>query len=449
MRNSLRQTLLFFTLIAVGTVKGDSPPTPSPEPLSIVLGDGSIIVVGDIILSIHGFTPFFDSQKGSVLLISDINEKDTIRLRADGGQSLVVTDRSGHLIHIDLQALLEKKAAFVPVDASIQTEKTGQFFSGITIKAKTLPTGLNGLPTSVFLQSSDYRKSSQREQYSGSLTPDQTIFSLAGLGSKGNSPLSTSHGLLGINDDKSILSNFLDYPITPTFVEVTAFMNYENYADTENVNDTMILLRFLVENLRTVELLYCFLMTAFFPAEFFGEEEFKERFRMENQDQPLNLESLYHFLISRKQSEIDNASQAVEGSTGGASAALPESESALTAVGYAIARRIRTMFPRNTDEKINSILEQLLGPAVTSEETFSRLPQDEAALLEDGQDETALLEDSILATYVAMFIARLARERAARAGTEESDEDETSSSSTSENSDFERWYEEKYGGKPN
>ncbi|WP_422136257.1 hypothetical protein [Endozoicomonas sp. ALD040] len=438
MRNSLRQTLLFFTLIAVGTVKGDSPPTPSPEPLSIVLGDGSIIVVGDIILSIHGFTPFFDSQKGSVLLISDINEKDTIRLRADGGQSLVVTDRSGHLIHIDLQALLEKKkAAFVPVDASIQTEKTGQFFSGITIKAKTLPTGLNGLPTSVFLQSSDYRKSSQREQYSGSLTPDQAIFSLAGLGSKGNSPLSTSHGLLGINDDKSILSNFLDYPITPTFVEVTAFMNYENYADTENVNDTMILLRFLVEKLKTIEMLHSLLMTDF-SEDFLDKEEFNERFWVEDQHQSLKLESLYHYLVSRKQREIDNASQTIDGATGSASAALPGSQNAVTALGCAIARLIRILFPENTDERINSILEQSLGPAVTREEIFSRF----------HQDDELLLAGILTASCLAMRHMRHAEERA---GIEESDEDETSSSSSSssENSDFERWYEKKYGGKPN
>ncbi|WOG28155.1 hypothetical protein [Endozoicomonas sp. 8E] len=442
MRNGLRQTLLFFTLIAVGTVKGDSPPTPSPEPLSIVLGDGSIIVEGDIILSIHGFTPFFDSQKGSVLLISDINEKNIIRLRADAGQSLVVTDSSGHLMHIDLQSLLEKKkAVFVPVNGSIRTEKTGQFFSGITVTAKELPAGLNGLPTSVFLQSSDYQKGSRREQYSGeqysgSLTPAQAMFSLAGLGSKRNSPLPTSHGLLGVNDDKSLLSTFLDYPITPTFVEVTAFMNYENYSDTENVNDTMILLRFLVEKLKTVEMLYSLLMTNF-SEDFLDEEEFKERFRMEDPHQSLKLESLYHFLVSSKQSEIDNASQTIDGATGSAPAALPESQNAVTALGCAIARSIRILFPENTDERINSILEQSLGPAVTREEMFSRFPH---------QDDEVLMAGILTASCLAMRHARHAAERAA---IEESDEDETSSSSSSENSDFERWFEKRYGDKLN
>ncbi|WP_257254707.1 MULTISPECIES: hypothetical protein [unclassified Endozoicomonas] len=408
MLKSLWQTLIFLTLVVTGTVKGASYPTPSPEPLTIVLGNGSIIVQEDMILSIHGFTPFFDSQKGSVLLISDINEKSIIRLRADAHQSLAVTDLSGHQIHIDLQDLLKnKKAVFAPVDGSIHTEKTGRFFSGITITAKELSSALNGLPTSLLLQNNDYQKGSQQERYSGGLTPGQAIFSLSGLSGHSKSLLPASHGLLGINDKKSLLSEFLDYPVAPTFVEVTAYMNYENYTDAEeNVNDTMILLRFLVENSETVGVLYSLLMSAFSTAFLCGPsgDEFSKRFWMKDQYQPLKLEKLYHFLVSRKQSEIDNASQTVEGSTGGASAALPESENAVTAVGYAIARHIRRVFSRSTDEKIKSILEHFLGPELP-------LQYDEEQL------------DKLVR------VARLLKQHAEeRAGGEQSDEDETSSS---------------------
>lgn len=425
MQKSLWQTLLFLTLIAVGSVKGDSHPIPSPEPFTIVLGNGSIIVQEDMILSIHGFTPFFDSQKGSVLLISDINEKSIIRLRADAHQSLAVTDLSGHQMHIDLQDLLKKKkAVFAPVDGSIHTEKTGRFFSGITITAKELSSALNGLPTSLLLQNNDYQKGSQQGQYSGSLTPGQSIFSLSGLGSQGKLLLPGSHGLPGINDKQLILPDFLDYPLAPTSVEVTAYMNYENYADTENVNDTMILLRFLVEKSETAEVLYSLLNLAFHSnlIDEIGEEAFIKRFWTEDQYQPLKLESLYHFLASTKQKEIDTPCHSVECATGCASAALPPSEgttrcapaalppseNAVKVLGFQLARQIRRVFPGNTDEKINSILEHFLGPVVSSqdeEKTITKLRR------------------------VAMLLEQHAKERAGREKSDE-DEDETSSSSS-------------------
>ncbi|WP_252177843.1 hypothetical protein [Endozoicomonas sp. 4G] len=325
MRVSLWQTLLFFTFVTTGTVKGDFRPTPSP--LSIVLGDGSIIVEEDTILSIQGFTPFFDSQKGSVLLISDINKKNRIRLRADARQSLIVTDISGDQKRIDLQSLVEnKKAVFLPVDSSIHTEKTGQSFSG-------------------------------------NLTPGRAIFSLSGLGIQGKSLLPAHYGLLGINDNKALLSDFLDYPVTPTFVEVTAYMNYENYPDNEDVSDTMMMLRFMVEKSLTVATLYSLLRSAF-PEIALGIDEFKKKFC--RKEQPLKLKRLYNYLVSKKQSAIDKASQTADGATEGASAALPESESAVTAVGYLIAKQIRREYPRNRDDKINAVLERFPEPAAVA-----------------------------------------------------------------------------------
>ncbi|WP_252177842.1 hypothetical protein [Endozoicomonas sp. 4G] len=274
MRKSLRKTLLFFTLIAVGTVEAGPPLTPSPEPLSIVLSDGPIIVKEGRILPIQGFTPFFDSQKGSVL------------------------------------------------------------------------------------------------------------------------------------------SEFLDYPVTPTFVEVTAYMNYENYADSENVNDTMILLRFLVEQSESVGMLYSLLMSAF-SSNFLGGEEFTSRFWMKDEYQPLKLERLYHFLVSRKQSEIANAPQTTEGATGGAST----EEEAVTAVGYALARHIRTVlsrFPR--DEKVNAALAHFPEPAPTT----AGLPPRQTVLLSRRQIQAVI--------DTARQLSETANDRASPTV---SDDDETTSSSDS------------------
>ncbi len=347
MEKSLLQTLLISILITTGTVKGATLPNAPPGPLSIVLGDGFIIVEADMILSIHGFTPFFDSQKGSVLLISDINKKNIIRLRADAHQSLVVTDISDNQIPIDLQALAKKKKVFfAPVDASTDIKKTGQHFSGITITAKEWPTGLN-------------QKGSQQEYYSGSLTPGQAIFSLSGLGDQGKTLLPTNYGLPGINDNKALRSDFLDYPLTPAFLEVTAYINYNNYPDTGDINDTMILLRFLAEKSPTATTFYS-LLHAMFPDNLAGKDEFMKRFC--KKDQSLKLKKLYNYLVAKKQREIGNAPQTTEGATGGASAVLTESENAVTALGYMIANQIRSGHQRNRNDEINAVLERFLAP---------------------------------------------------------------------------------------
>ena len=258
------------------------------------------------------------------------------------------------------------------------------------------PDSLNDLSSGVFLPDSDNQKGIQPDQYSARLTPGQDIFSFLDLGSQGKSPFPASHGLPGINHNKGKAPpEFLEHPVTPAPVEATAYMQYKNYKDPDNISGTKELLRFLVEKSANAAMVYSLLLSAFGGSSaFLTKNDFIKDYVHRGS---IKLGQLFKYLLN-KQKTIDNASQTAEGAVGGATSAFPESGNAEAekAMGYAIAQQIRHEWPRNRGEKLDSLLANFPEPVEVN--PAARQPPTTQRLLEHGVPVWRGGADSVTAT---------------------------------------------------